>query len=106
MSPNYRILMPYIIAKRLRIYPYSEDTKVQVCLKLEVYGCAFKGEIEREGKGRERETHSDSHCLVSVSCTSRSRYPSGEFRKRADKRTIATATSSREAGNEGGRGGM
>lgn len=48
-SPNVLTLMPYIIAKRLRIYPYTgENNRIQVCLKLELYGCAFKG------KGGER----------------------------------------------------
>lgn len=39
-----RELEPPVIASRVRILPYSDKPK-SVCMRLEVYGCSYLGEL-------------------------------------------------------------
>ncbi len=42
-TPSHLRLRPYLVAKRIRVRPYS-DQEVFVCLRIEIYGCNYEGE--------------------------------------------------------------
>ncbi|VDN15414.1 unnamed protein product [Dibothriocephalus latus] len=43
-------LDPAIVARRLRIYPYSARVQQQICLRFALYGCEFKGKCLFSGR--------------------------------------------------------